>query len=437
MKKKVITMAFAVLLFFLTACHDGNTVEKSAGEADESRTLTIWAWDESFNIKAADKAKEIYQKEHPDVEIHVVTMAQDDIIAKLNTSMASGSFEGAPDVVLIEDYRIQKYLKSYPGEFADLTEIADPDTFISCKTGMNRLNGRLYGIPFDSGVAALFYRADYIEQAGFNREDMKNLTWEEYIEIGKAVKEKTGKYMLTLDPLDLGQIRAMLQSAGSWYTDGEGKVNIKGNDTLKEAIIIYKELVESGISKQIADWNQFVEAFNSGEVVTVPSGSWVSPSIKMAEDQSGKWAVAEYPRVGVNPDSVNATSIGGAGWYVLRSGGREELAKNFLKETFATNAGLLNQLAEDINLVSSWKETSQIENYRKEIKFYGGQKIFEDFAKWSEQVPVVDYGINTYDIEKMMAEAIQQIMEGKDIESTLADCQERAEAEVTEVAARQ
>lgn len=437
MRKKTKILTMLLLLIFLSGCGAETVAETSGTKADKSKTLTIWAWDESFNIKAADEAKEIYQKEHPEVEIHVVTMAQDDIVAKLNTSMASGSFEGAPDVVLIEDYRIQKYLKSYPGEFADLSDIAVPDDFVSCKTGMNQLDGKLYGIPFDSGVAALFYRIDYIQQAGFTQEDMRNLTWEEYIEIGKAVKEKTGKYMLTLDPLDLGQIRAMLQSAGSWYTDSEGKVNIQGNQALKEAIVIYRELVESGISKQIADWNQFVEAFNNGEVATVPSGSWVSPSIRMAEDQSGKWAVAEYPRMGANQESINATSLGGAGWYVLRGGGREELAKDFLKETFAANADFLNQLAEDINLVNSWKEISQIKNYEKEIEFYGGQKIFSDFAKWSEQIPAVDYGINTYDIEKMMAEALQQIMEGKDIESTLADCQERAEAEVTEVAAGQ
>ena len=56
---------------------------------------------------------------------------------------------------------------------------------------------------FDSGVAALFYRTDLIEQAGYKKEDMQNITWEKYIEIGKAVKAKTGKAMLTIDPNDL------------------------------------------------------------------------------------------------------------------------------------------------------------------------------------------------------------------------------------------
>ena len=66
---------------------------------------------------------------------------------------------------------------------------------------------------------------------------MENLTWDKYIEIGKAVKEKTGKAMLTLDPSDLGQIRMMMQSAGAWYVKEDGKtVNIADNAVLKEAV---------------------------------------------------------------------------------------------------------------------------------------------------------------------------------------------------------
>lgn len=60
-------------------------------------------------------------------------MAQDDIVAKLNTSLASGSYEGLPDIVLIEDYRIQGYLNAYPDEFADLSDIASPDDFAEYK----------------------------------------------------------------------------------------------------------------------------------------------------------------------------------------------------------------------------------------------------------------------------------------------------------------
>ena len=428
--KRIAAMALAgMMTLSLAACGSSGDGEKAKKKDDNK--LTIWAWDESFNIKAANEAKDIYAKENPDAEVEVVTMAQDDIVAKLNTSLSSGSYDGLPDIVLIEDYRIQGYLTAYQDEFADLSDIASADDFASYKTGVNQVDGKMYGIPFDSGVAAVFYRTDLIEQAGYTSEDMQNLTWDKYIEIGKAVKEKTGKHMLTLDPSDLGQIRMMLQSAGAWYTDEEGKVNIKDNKALKQAFSTYQKIVDSGISKQVSDWDQFVGAFNNGDVASVPIGCWISPSILKAEDQSGKWAVAAFPKMAENADSVNASSIGGAGWYVLKNVGHEELAKDFLSKTFASNAELMNQLAVDINLVSTLKAAESAENYTKGIEYYGGQEVFADFAEWQNAVPTVNYGQDTYAIEDMMTEALQQILSGTDMDKVLSDYQGQVEAAVT------
>lgn len=428
--KRIAAMALAgMMTLSLAACGSSGDGEKAKKKDDNK--LTIWAWDESFNIKAANEAKDIYAKENPDAEVEVVTMAQDDIVAKLNTSLSSGSYDGLPDIVLIEDYRIQGYLTAYQDEFADLSDIASADDFASYKAGVNQVDGKMYGIPFDSGVAAVFYRTDLIEQAGYTSEDMQNLTWDKYIEIGKAVKEKTGKHMLTLDPSDLGQIRMMLQSAGAWYTDEEGKVNIKDNEALKQAFSTYQKIVDSGISKQVSDWDQFVGAFNNGDVASVPIGCWISPSILKAEDQSGKWAVAAFPKMAENADSVNASSIGGAGWYVLKNVGHEELAKDFLSKTFASNAELMNQLAVDINLVSTLKAAESAENYTKGIEYYGGQEVFADFAEWQNAVPTVNYGQDTYAIEDMMTEALQQILSGTDMDKVLSDYQGQVEAAVT------
>lgn len=427
--KKIAAMALAgVMTLSLAACGSSDEGKKDAKKDDNK--LTIWAWDEAFNIKAANEAKDIYAEKNPDASIEVVTMAQDDIVAKLNTSLSSGSYDGLPDIVLIEDYRIQGYLTAYQDEFAALDDIASPDDFAAYKTGVNQVDGKMYGIPFDSGVAAMFYRTDMIEEAGYKAEDMQDLTWDKYIEIGKAVKEKTGKHMLTLDPSDLGQIRMMLQSAGSWYTDEEGKVNIKDNEALKQAFATYQKIVDSGISKQVADWDQFVGAFNNGDVASVPTGCWISPSIVKAEDQSGKWGVAPFPKMAENADSVNASSIGGAGWYVLKNVGHEELAKEFLKETFASNTDLMNQLVVDINLVSTLKAAETAENYTKGVDFYGGQKVFEDLAAWQNNVPTVNYGQETYAIEDMMTEALQQILSGADVDKVLGDYQQQVEAAV-------
>lgn len=426
LKKLAALLLAGVMTFSMTACGGGGN-DTTSNEDDK---ITIWAWDEAFNIKAANEAKEIYANINPDVEVEIVTMAQDDIVQKLNTSLASSTYEGLPEIVLIEDYRIQGYLTNFGSEFADLSDIASASDFAAYKTGVNSVDGKMYGIPFDSGIAAIFYRADLVEQAGYTKADMENLTWDKYIEIGQKVKETTGVHLMTLDPSDLGQIRMMLQSAGSWYTDKDGKVDVANNQALKDAINTYLKLVNSGVTKEAIGWDKFVGAFNNGEVMSVPTGCWISPSVKQATEQSGKWAVAQFPRMAENADSVNASSIGGAGWYVLQNVGDTDDAKDFLKNTFASDVNLMNQLAADINLVSTMNAAATAENYTTGVEFYGGQKVFGDLAAWQNNVPSVNYGNATYQIEAKMAEAVQKIKAGEDMQTVLDDYQKQIEAEV-------
>lgn len=423
MKKALALLLVAVMMLAMAAC--GGTAEPTT-----DNVVTIWAWDEAFNIKAANEAAEIYATINPDVTIEVVTMAQDDIVQKLNTALSAGSYDGLPEIVLVEDYRIQGFLTNFGAEFADLSDIASADDFASFKTAVNVVDGKLMGIPFDSGVAALFYRLDLVEAAGYTEADMQNITWEKYIEIGQAVKAATGVDMMTMDPSDLGQIRMMLQSAGSWYTDAEGNVSVSGNQAMVDAIETYLDLFNSGVTIEAVGWDQFVGAFQTGKVWSVANGCWISASVVAAEDLAGKWAVAPFPSMGRSADSVNASSCGGAGWYVLQNVGDTDAAKDFLKNTFASSVELMNQLAVDINLISTMNAAAAAENYANGMDFYGGQQVFADLFAWQGNVPAVNYGMHTYQIESKMTEAVQAIKDGGDIETVLADYQAQIEAEV-------
>ena len=162
-EKKVFAMLLtASLILGVTACgssdkgnaEKGRDKKETVNDSDDQagEELTIWAWDEAFNIKAAQNARDIYMKTNPDVKINIVTMAQDDIVAKLNTSLSSSSYEGLPDIVLIEDYKAQGYLTLYQDEFADLSDIVKAEDFAEYKTAVCQTGGKIYGVPFDSAT---------------------------------------------------------------------------------------------------------------------------------------------------------------------------------------------------------------------------------------------------------------------------------------------
>lgn len=431
--KKIMALALsAIMTLGLSACGNSAASNTQAPQDGGKKKIVIWAWDGTFNIVAANEAKAIYQKENKDVDVEVVEMAQNDIVQKLNTNLSANSTDGLPNIVLIEDYRAQNFLSAYTDSFKDISGKVKSSDFMDYKIKSDSVNGKLYGLPFDSGVTALFYRTDLIEKAGYKKEDMNNLTWDKFIEIGKAVKAKTGKAMLTLDPSDLGLIRVMMQSAGQWYVKEDGKtVNIADNQALKESIKTWKNLMDSGIVKPITGWDNFVGAFQKGDVASVPTGCWISSSVMKSQDQSGKWAVAPIPKLSTVPSSVNASNLGGSSWYVLSKVGNSDLAVDFLAKTFGSSKELMNTLAEKINLVSTLKSASSVDNYNKSIEFYGGQKLMQDFATWSEKIPAVNYGSSTYNIEDILSGAVQNIVsKNADLDTTLKDVQKQAEAAV-------
>ncbi|SFS69674.1 lactose-binding protein [Paenibacillus sp. 453mf] len=426
--KKLLSVMLASSVL-LTACGGGGG-ESGSGDSADTNEITVWAWDPAFNIAAMNKAKEAYAEVNPDVTVNIVENAQNDIVQKLNTGLNSGSTRGLPNIVLIEDYRAQSFLQSYPDAFYELTDVINAEDFADYKIGPTSVDGKQYGVPFDSGVTGMYVRTDYLEQAGYTLEDLQDIDWKQYIEIGKDVKEKTGKAMLTQDPNDLGIIRMMIQSAGSWYTAEDGSTpTIADNEAMKSAFEIYKEMMDSGIVKVNSDWSQFVGAFNSGEIATVPTGNWITPSIKAEASQSGQWAVASLPTLPGVEGSVHASNLGGSSWYVMNVDGKEAAAE-FLKQTFGSDVDLYQTLNTDVGVIGTLKAAAEGEAYKAEDEFFQNQKVVSDFAAWTEQIPNVNYGLNTYAIEDILVVAMQSYLGGQDLDTVLGDAQSQAETQI-------
>ncbi|REJ25570.1 MAG: ABC transporter substrate-binding protein [Caldibacillus debilis] len=424
MKKIFLLLLISVLL--LAACSSKSDSGKKESTGKDDNVITVWAWDPNFNIAALNIAKEFYDGKE---EIKIVENAQDDIVQKLNTGLSSGTLKGLPNIVLIEDYRAQSFLKAYPDAFFPLTDYINPKDFADYKIKTTSFNGKQYGLPFDTGVTGLYIRTDYIKEAGYTVEDFTNITWDQFVEMGKVIKEKTGKYMLTLDPNDLGQIRMMIQTAGKWYLKEDGATpDLAENSALKEAFQIYKKMYESGIAKTVTDWSQFVGAFNSGDVVSVPSGNWLTPSIKAEKSQSGKWAVVPIPRLSAE-NAVNASNLGGSSWYVLNLPGKEKAAE-FLAKTFGSNVDFYQKLVSEVGAIGTYLPATKGENYTKGDEFFGGQPIISDFSKWLEEVPSVNYGMHTYAIEDILVNEMQNYLNGKDLDKVLQDAQKQAESQL-------
>ena len=263
---KLVLLWISVWMFSLSGCGGEAAPQEQESKAQE---IVIWAWDDTFNIKAARMAAAEYQKENEDVQILIETKEREEILAQTQNILSAGLYENLPDIIMIEDYDVQQVLVLYEDEFVDLTDEIDYDKFADFKVKLCSRNGRMYGIPFDSGTAALFYRIDIIKKAGYTEADMQDLTWDEYMEIGRNVYAETGIPMLTLDPTDFPLVRLIMQSNGSWYVKQDGRtVDVQENEALKQQLSGNQELLNS-----IFSYNQNAKIIN-GQIVNRNINQW-------------------------------------------------------------------------------------------------------------------------------------------------------------------
>ena len=421
-------MALTVTTTILSGC-GSKAVEDNTNEG-EGNKLVVWCWDQSFNGAALKIAEDLYKKDNPDFTLEIVDMSKTDLEQKLNTNLVSGVTSGLPDFILANDINIAKYINSYEGAFADLSGKINYDDFSQYKVEGITIDGKQYAIPFDIGSAGMFYRSDYLEEAGFKAEDLENITWERYIEIGKVVKEKTGKDMLTVNPNEDTLIPIILNSAGSWFTTKDNKANFVGNEALIESLKVFKELSTSGIAKPVTGWSEFVGSFNNGDVATVISAVWQIPTIMDSKDQSGKWRVAPIPRLSNIDGAKNASNEGGSSWMVLESSKNKDLAIDFLAKTIGGNSDFYTEFLTNNGGVGSYTKAFTSEAYSKEIEFFGGQKVYQIFSEWSKEVPGITIGMYTQEAKDALKTEFSNIVNGGDIDKSLEAMQSLFEQQV-------
>lgn len=381
--------------------------------------VTVWAWDPNFNGAAMQLAAEHYKQTNPDFNLVFEEFAREEVELKLQTQLASGTTQGLPDIVLIEDYSAQKFLLSFPGAFEPLGDTLDYSKFADYKVALGSVDGVAYSVPFDSGVTGWFYRSDILTEAGYSHDDLVNITWDRFIEIAKDVQDKTGVPMLSLDLNDPGMVVVMLQSTGSWFFDENGELNLVDNPAFRAVMETYGEILQTPeIYKPVNGWSEYTGAFTSGDVASTITGVWITGTIKAA-DMPGQWAVAPIPRIDGVEGAKNASNLGGSSWYVLSSSDNMELTKDFLNTVWANDVSFYQDILVGQGAVGSLLAARDGEAYQSTDDYYGGQPVWVWFSEWLGEIPPVDYGIFTYEVRSAIATQLPEIANGGNIDEAI------------------
>lgn len=438
MKKKLLSVLLVgAMAFSLAACggsDDGGSSSGSDSGSDEGGSsggdkLVVWTWDPAFNIPAIEEAGKIYKDTvNENFELEVVETLSDDCETKLQTCAESGDFGTMPDIVLMQDNSYQKFVSFYPEAFTDLTDSGiDFSEFAEGKLSYSTVDGKNYGVPFDNGAVVSCYRTDILEEAGYSIDDITDIDWDKFIEIGKVVKEKTGKFMLSGQANSQDIIMMMLQSAGASLFNEDGTPNLVGNDPLNECIDIYQKMVKEGIFYEVNEWDEYVSSITNEQCAGTINGNWITATIMGMEDTSGKWEITNMPKLTKSSGATNYSNNGGSSWYVTSNCKNTDLAFDFLSKTFAGSVDLYANILPTTGAIGTWGPAADSEAYQEPQEFWNNQPIFSTIVEFAEKTPTNNTSAYYYDVREVISTAIQDIMTGSDKDKTLEQAQADAE----------
>lgn len=272
------------------------TVNAEEFGANPSGEVVVWGWDESEML--IDHLAEVY----PDVTVNYVTIAQADLPQKIQTTLASGA--QMPDIIQLEaTTRGKMYSLDCWENLSQEPYNVDKNLFTidQIPVSVNE-DGDLYGLPMGAVPSAMAYKRSLTKEY-FGTDDPAELSemfssWEDYIEKGKEVLEKSnGEVFMFAGLSDLYNVLAGQTIIP--FTEGD-KINVDASlSPILEQLVEFKK---AGIVDTLEESSPALMAsYADSSHIFYPCAQW-SPRwvLKPNDERVGEWGLMEIAGGAVN-----------------------------------------------------------------------------------------------------------------------------------------
>lgn len=428
MKRKWLSLLMVgAMTLSMVACGNGGGSDETQANAagGDENTLTVYAWDASFNIPALKAAEADYQANvNPDFKLEVIEQSgSSDVETAITTAASAGNYENLPDIVLFQDHYIKQFVANYPDAWQDVNDAdINWDDFSAEKLDYSTINGVHYGVPVDAGAVVTAYRVDLLEECGYTIDDLTGVTWDEFIEIGKVVKEKTGKYLMCMDGDGNDLVYIMLQAEGSSQFK-DGKPYLTENETLVKVVETIVKMANEGVLLLTNSWSDYTDtAIQGDQVAGVMNGNWILPTIQKVTDNSGKWEITTMPTL---TGAEGYASNGGSSLYITANCQNTDLAKDFLAYTFGGSTVTYDNALLDGGVISTYAPAGESDVYNQGVEYFNNTPIYSQIVEMSTHVQIIEQSDYHYTARSYIAAAIVNVINGNDLMTELQGAEDQ------------
>lgn len=261
------------LILLLTGC-SSTPADYSAGGSEGKTEVALWHYWDGVNADQLDSLVERFNNTHDDVKVVASNVPNSNFLTKLKTSATSKTL---PDIAIGDLVWVPQIAQM--GTLSDLSQVVSKDVINDINPALQEfgsIEGKQVSVPVSANNLAYMYNREVFRDAGLDP-DNPPATWDELLEQGKKIVEKTGKpgYDLYTEAGDNGEgltwnFQVSLWQAGGEFLNQDNSAAAFNTPEGLKAAEFWMSLLSSGVSKY-AGWGEF-EKGNGG---AAQEGSWM------------------------------------------------------------------------------------------------------------------------------------------------------------------
>lgn len=356
---------------------------------------------------------------------HSITMLKNnhgDHHNKLKTNLATGT--GAGDVVLIDVGFVGSFVNA--GGFVDLSpyfkDMADDYAGYAVEAGKGS-DGKQYAVPVDLGPGVIYFRRDYMEDMGYNLNDVMT-DWDTYIDYGRELKDEGVLLIGNASAVANAYYRFNVGEGEGLYFDADGE-SLVTSERFVRAFELAKTIRDEGLDGNISEWTEdWYAGFREGKFATQMSGAWLLGHLKnwIAPETAGLWGVSDLPA------GIYGT-WGGSYLAIPNQAKNPEAAWDLIEYMISED----NQMAGFKNIAAFPAHTGTYDDaaFAEPIEYLRGQKARQLFAEIAENITPVTPMKGDLIAEDLVNEALDKVLnDGVSIEKALSDAERQIKRRV-------
>lgn len=394
------------------------------GDPSLNATLTIWGW---YNIVPKAVVSD-FQKYYPNVKFNFVDFSTADTTTKLLTALNAGV--GAPDICMVQDRDAPRFWKL---GLLDLTKGVAPyqTDFPAFKwQKILRPNGTIQAVPWEAGPVQLVYRRDIFQQYGIDPTTSMQ-TWDDYINVGKTIVQKSGgKVRMLMSNIAenpngsqtslTSDFAILTEQNGGQYFDAKGNITVDRPPAV-QALTLLKSFRDAGITlNDVASAQAEFATMKQGTIATyLAPVYWRFYPTGNAPETAGKWGAVPLPAF--QSGGARASNRGGTSLSITNQCKSPEAAWEFLKFWLFRVESRIAAYKVGSLLENLFIPAAQNSFFQQPDPFFGGDHWLQDAYNAAIAAPPFNEGPLTDQLEQDFQTELPAFLNGqKDAQTMLS-----------------